>query len=84
MTHVAAAIPTGWYDAISYITNDPLNRPFRTLPQPVYGVGGPPVYAGAIDPYVELPEQEPMFAAAVRQSGGPISGDSPVSAGAHD
>lgn len=84
LAHVAAAIPTGWDDAISYITNDPLNRPFRTLPQPVYGVGGPPVYAGAIDPYVELPEHEPMFAAAVRQSGGPISGDSPGSAGAHD
>ncbi len=47
----AVAIPTGWDDAISYVSGDPLNRPFRTEPQPVYGVGGPPVYAGAIDPY---------------------------------
>lgn len=53
----AVAIPTGWDDAISYVSGDPLNRPFRTEPQPVYGVGGPPVYAGAVDPYgpVEQP-----------------------------
>jgi hypothetical protein len=49
--NLAVAIPTGWDDAISYVSGDPLNRPFRTEPQPVYGVGGPPVYAGAIDPY---------------------------------
>jgi hypothetical protein len=50
----AIAIPTGWDDAISYVSGDPLNRPFRTEPQPVYGVGGPPVYAGAIDPYAPV------------------------------
>ena len=47
----AIAIPTGWDDAIALVTGDPSNRPFHTSPQPVYGVGGPPVYAGAIDPY---------------------------------
>ena len=51
----AISIPTGWDDAISYVSGDPLNRPFRTTPQPVYGVGGPPVYAGAIDPYGQAP-----------------------------
>ena len=47
----AAAIPTGWDDAIATITGNPADRPFHTSPQPVYGVGGPPVYAGAVDPY---------------------------------
>ncbi len=46
-----AAIPTGWDDAIVSITGNPADRPFHTAPQPVYGVGGPPVYAGAVDPY---------------------------------
>jgi len=46
-----AAIPTGWDDAISSITGNPADRPFHTAPQPVYGVGGPPVYSGAVDPY---------------------------------
>lgn len=45
------AIPTGWDDAIAVATNDPANRPFRTAPPGVFGVGGPPVYVGAIDPY---------------------------------
>ena len=47
----AVAIPTGWDDAISSITGNPADRPFRTAPQPIYGVGGPPVYSGAVDPY---------------------------------
>ncbi len=47
----AVAIPTGWDDAIASITGNPADRPFNTAPQPVYGVGGPPVYAGAVDPY---------------------------------
>ncbi len=51
------AIPTGWDDAISYITANPSNRPFHTKPQPLYGVGGPPVYAGAVDPYVPAPPE---------------------------
>lgn len=58
----ANAIPTGWDDAISYVSGDPLNRPFRTEPQPVYGVGGPPVYAGAVDPYGPL--SQPTTSAA--------------------
>jgi hypothetical protein len=45
------AIPTGWDNGIAYITGDPANRPFHTTPPGPYGVGGPPVYAGAIDPY---------------------------------
>lgn len=57
LADVAVAIPTGWDDAISYITNDPNNRPFRTAPQPMFGVGGPPVYTGAVDPYVVDPQQ---------------------------
>jgi hypothetical protein len=51
LTDFAVAIPTGWDDAIATITGNPANRPFHTAPQPVYGVGGPPVYAGAVDPY---------------------------------
>lgn len=46
------AIPTGWDDAISYITGGG-SRPFGTTPQTIYGVGGPPIYAGAVDPYLE-------------------------------
>jgi len=49
--NLLVAIPTGWDDAISYIKGDQSARPFRTSPQPVHGVGGPPVYAGAVDPY---------------------------------
>jgi hypothetical protein len=45
------AIPTGWDDAIAYVTDNPVNRPFHTAPQPTYGVGGAPVYTGAVDPY---------------------------------
>ena len=51
LVNFVVAIPTGWDDAIGYVTGNPANRPFRTAPQPVYGVGGPPVYAGAVDPY---------------------------------
>ena len=53
--HVAVntltAIPTGWDNGIAYITGDPANRPFHTTPPGPYGVGGPPVNTGAIDPY---------------------------------
>lgn len=45
------AIPTGWDNGIAYITGDPANRPFHTTAPGPYGVGGPPVDAGAIDPY---------------------------------
>lgn len=45
------AIPTGWDNGIALLTGDPANRPFHTTPPGPYGVGGPPVYAGAIDPY---------------------------------
>lgn len=46
-----AAIPNGWDNGIAYLTGDPTNRPFHTNPAGPYGVGGPPVNAGAIDPY---------------------------------
>ena len=46
-----AAIPTGWDNGIAYLTGDPTNRPFHTIPPGPYGVGGPPVNTGAIDPY---------------------------------
>jgi hypothetical protein len=49
--NLAIAIPTGWDDAIAYATRNPANRPFGTAPQPTYGVGGPSVYTGAVDPY---------------------------------
>ncbi len=45
------AIPTGWDNGIAYATGDPTNRPFGTTPPGPYGVGGPPVDAGAVDPY---------------------------------
>lgn len=45
------AVPTGWDNGIAYLTGDPANRPFHTTPQGPYGVGGPPVNAGAVDPY---------------------------------
>lgn len=46
-----AAIPTGWDNGIAHLTGDPANRPFHTTPPGPYGVGGPPVNAGAVDPY---------------------------------
>jgi len=71
LADVALAIPTGWDDAISYITDDPANRPFHTSPQPVYGVGGPPVFAGAVDPYVTV--RDPTAAAWTRPDAGAIT-----------
>lgn len=65
--NVAEAIPTGWDDAIAYVSGDPLNRPFHTAPQPVYGVGGPPVNAGSVDPYGPTPPASVATAAALRQ-----------------
>ena len=48
------AIPTGWDDAISHITGDPDCRPFHTAVETSpFGVGGPPVYTGDVDPYGE-------------------------------
>lgn len=54
------AMPVGWDNAIAYVTGDSTNRPFKTQPEPTYGVGGPPVNAGAIDPYgAPTPYQPP-------------------------
>jgi len=49
--NLLASIPIGWDNGIAYATGDPANRPFRTTEPGPYGVGGPPVYAGAVDPY---------------------------------
>jgi len=58
-----AAIPNGWDNGIAYLTGDPANRPFHTTPAGPYGVGGPPVNAGAIDPYSPpTPLPEPVAA----------------------
>ena len=46
-----AAVPVGLDNGIAYLTGDPLNRPFRTVAPGPYGVGGPPVNSGAVDPY---------------------------------
>ncbi len=51
VVNVLKAIPTGWDNGIAHITGDPANRPFHTTAPGPYGVGGPPVYAGAFDPY---------------------------------
>ncbi|MBI5338376.1 MAG: PE-PPE domain-containing protein [Mycolicibacterium rufum] len=62
----AVAIPTGWDDAISYVTGDPGCRPFHTaIPSSPYGVGGPPMYTGAVDPYGDpTPYLEPSVPAS--------------------
>jgi hypothetical protein len=64
LRNFAVAIPTGWDDAIAYLSGNPANRPFHTEPPPVFGVGGPPLYAGAIDPYgqVDPPTASPPVA----------------------
>ena len=51
LINLAVAIPTGLDNAIADITGDLANRPFGTSPAPPFGVGGPPVDVGAIDPY---------------------------------
>ena len=45
------AIPTGWDNGIAYVSGDPANRPFGTTAPGPYGVGGPAVDTGAIEPY---------------------------------
>ena len=48
------AIPTGVDNAFSVFTGNPDCRPLHTeVPSSPFGVGGPPVYTGAIDPYGE-------------------------------
>lgn len=64
LVNLAVAVPTGWDDAISFVSGDPANRPFGTKSPGLYGVGGPPVYAGAVDPYgaVDVPSSLPADA----------------------
>ena len=48
------ALPTGVDNAISELTGDPNCRPLHTeIPDSPFGVGGAPVYTGAVDPYGE-------------------------------
>lgn len=49
--NLMVAVGTGLDNGIAYLTSDPVNRPLGTAVPGPYGVGGPPVYAGAIDPY---------------------------------
>lgn len=49
--NLVVAIGTGLDNGIAYVTGDPANRPLGTAIPGPYGVGGPPVNAGAIDPY---------------------------------
>ena len=51
LRNLLAAVPAGWDNGIAHFTGNPENRPFRTAVPPVYGVGGPPVNSGAVDPY---------------------------------
>ncbi|RZT25887.1 PE-PPE domain-containing protein [Mycobacterium sp. BK558] len=66
----ALSIPTGWDDAISYITGRTGCRPFHTkIPGTPYGVGGPPVYTGAVDPYGDpTPYLEPVASKMVESA----------------
>ena len=64
--NLLAAIPTGWDNGIAYLSGDPANRPFGTTPPGPYGVGGPPVYAGAVDPYGPPTPLAPVPALATR------------------
>lgn len=77
LLNLAVAIPTGWDDAVAYLAGDPANRPFRTSPQPIYGVGGPPVNAGAVDPY-----GPPIPAAAITPVPLAVSADASMTAAA--
>ena len=61
------AVPTGWDNGIAYLSGDPANRPFGTMAPGTYGVGGPPVNAGAIDPYgPPVPYTQTAAAATLR------------------
>lgn len=80
LLNLAVAIPTGWDDAIADLTGDPANRPFRTSPQSVYGVGGPPVDTGAVDPYgPPIPAPATTPAALEVSSGGDMTAAAPTS-----
>lgn len=77
--NLVVAVATGLDNGIAYLTADSANRPLGTTPQPTYGVGGPPVYTGAIDPYgpptpfdTGVPTVD---ASAVRASAGADVGD---------
>ena len=81
------AIPTGWDNGIAYLSGDPANRPFGTAVPGPYGVGGPPVYTGAVDPYgpptpYTAPDPTPA-ATSVRRKASLSAGARPVQERAH-
>lgn len=51
LLNLLAAIPVAIDNVLSYLAGNPAYRPFGTTPPGPFGVGGPPVNAGAIDPY---------------------------------
>lgn len=68
IVNLAIAIPTGWDDAIAYATRNPANRPFGTAPQPTYGIGGPSVYTGAVDPYGPVSQSAASATSALKSN----------------
>ena len=72
------SVPTGWDNAIADITDNPANRPFHTEPQGAYGVGGPPVYAGAVDPYGNVPAPSESTVAQKSRAPGPAAVAEPI------
>ncbi len=66
------AIPAGLDNGIAYLTGNPANRPFRTTPPPTYGVGGPPVYTGAVDPYGPPTPLAPAGAVTAQPTAGAV------------
>ena len=75
------AIPTGWDNGIATLTGNPANRPFHTTVPGPYGVGGPPVDTGAVDPYGPPTPFSPQPAPArAATSAGATTAKSPRSA----
>jgi hypothetical protein len=87
VVNLLKAIPTGWDNGIAHITGDPANRPFHTTTPGPYGVGGPPVYAGAVDPYgpptpagLTMPADTPGPSAARSRPAATAADPAPVAA----
>ena len=73
LTNVARAIPVGLDNGIAYLTGNPANRPLGTTAPGPYGVGGGPVYVGAVEPYgppTPLTPRQALKAARIAQPPG--------------
>lgn len=75
------AIPVGWDNGIATLTGDPTNRPFHTTVPGPYGVGGPPVNSGAIDPYGDPTPYTPRPAPAATAAAAAVA--APSTSAAH-